>query len=144
MKTRKGLIALAVTFVSSLMLFTACKHHDAKGAFALDYITETLDLTREQETNLDFIRAEIVDKVQEMHADKKEMHAILKEQLESETIDKDVVRKLVADHREKMNAVIDLAIDKLADFHETLTPEQKTKLVAKLEKFEKLHDKSNI
>ncbi len=70
------------------------------------------------------------------------MHATLKAQLTSEEIDKEVIRQLVTDHRSKMDSVLELAIEKLADFHAELTPEQRTKLVAKLEKFEKHHNHS--
>jgi len=38
-----------------------------------------------------------------------------------------------------MDELIDLGIDRLVEFHKTLTPEQKTKLVKKLENFEKWH-----
>jgi hypothetical protein len=38
-----------------------------------------------------------------------------------------------------MDEVIDLVIVRFSDFHRTLTPEQRNKLVAKLENFHKWH-----
>ncbi len=141
MNRKKGIIAFAVTLVSSLLLFTACKEHHPKGAFMLDYFTEALDLSAEQQESLTEIRTEIMEKVEAMHEDKAQMRETLKEQLTAETIDKEVVRGLIADHRSRMDEVIDLAVDRLAAFHGELTPEQRDKLTAKLEKFEKYHSR---
>ena len=141
MNRKKGIIAFAVTLVSSLLLFTACKEHHPKGAFMLDYFTEALDLTAEQQESLTEIRTEIMKNVEAMHEDKAQMRETLKEQLTAETIDKEVVRGLIADHRSRMDEVIDLAVDRLAAFHGELTPEQRDKLTAKLEKFEKYHSR---
>lgn len=139
MKIKTKYIAIAVTALSSLILFTACKHQSNRTGFIFDYVSETLDLTETQQIKLESIRAEIVALVDIMHEDKDDVHAILKEQLTSETVDKDVIRQLVADHRSKMDSILELAIVRLADFHSDLTPVQRTKLVAKLEKFEKYH-----
>lgn len=139
MKTKKRYIAIAVTVLSSLILFTACKHHTNRTGFIFDYVTEALDLTETQQIKLESIRDEIMALVDIMHEDKDEVHAILKEQITSETVDKEVIRQLVADHRSKMDSILELAIVRLSEFHSDLTPEQRTKLVEKLEKFEKHH-----
>lgn len=139
MKTKTKYIAIAVTALSSLILFTACKHQNNRTGFIFDYVSETLDLTEIQQIKLESIRAEIMALVDIMHEDKDDVHIVLKEQLTSETVDKDVIRQLVADHRSKMDSILELAIVRLADFHSDLTPEQRTKLVTKLEKFEKYH-----
>ena len=77
-----------------------------------------------------------------MHADKESMHEELVTQLRSEEIDKVRVKALVGEHRAQMDEIIDLIVDRLAEFHKTLTPEQKDKLVAKIETFKKWHGKS--
>jgi hypothetical protein len=38
-----------------------------------------------------------------------------------------------------MDEMIDLAVVRIAEFHRTLTPEQKAKLVKKVESFRKYH-----
>ncbi len=139
MKKKKTFIVLAVTLALSILLFTGCKKDHSRGAFALDYVTEVLDLTAVQEEKLDSIREELLAKAELMHKDKEQMHSTLKEQLAGEAIDKEVIRQLVADHRANMDSIIELAIDRIVDFHSDLTPEQRTKLVSKLEKFEKYH-----
>jgi Spy/CpxP family protein refolding chaperone len=49
------------------------------------------------------------------------------------------MKALIAQKREHMTEIIDLAVDRLAEFHATLTPEQREKLVAKLEYFHEKH-----
>ncbi len=107
----------------------------------LDYFTEALDLAVEQQEDLSEMRTEIMEKVKSVHEDKTQMRDTLKVQLTAETIDKEVVRGLIAEHRSKMDEVIDLAVDRLTAFHSDLTPEQREKLIAKLEKFEKYHSR---
>ena len=67
------------------------------------------------------------------------MHAELAAQLRSEEIDQDRIKAMVTERRVKMEELIDLGIERLAEFHKTLTPEQREKLVAKLESFKKWH-----
>ena len=64
------------------------------------------------------------------------MHDELKRQLSGNTIDTVRVKTLIAEHRAGMDDVIDLVVDRMAEFHATLLPEQREKLVSKLEKFE--------
>ncbi len=138
MKKKKSIIALTAVALCSMLIFAGCKRaHHHRGEFAFDYVVEVLDLTESQEKKLDSIREEILAKVELMHKEKEQMHDTLKGQIKSESIDKEVIRRLVKEHRAQMDSVIELSIDKLADFHADLTPDQRTKLVSKLEKFEK-------
>jgi Spy/CpxP family protein refolding chaperone len=122
-------------------LFFGCRHDGPhKGAaFMMDYLTEALDLNEEQQTRANAIRDEILIKAQAMRSGKKQMHDELKAQLSSTKIDTTRVKELVAEHRAEMDEMIDLVVDRIADFHQTLSPEQRNKLLEKLEKFEKWH-----
>jgi Spy/CpxP family protein refolding chaperone len=122
-------------------LFVGCNHrgHDRGAAFMLDYMAEALDLNENQQAMASSYKDEIMAKVKSMHSEKKQMHDEIKTQLAGETIDKLRVKALVAEHRTGMDEVIDLAVDRVAEFHATLSPEQRTKLISKLEKFEKRH-----
>ena len=70
------------------------------------------------------------------------MHEELVAQLRREEIDKVRGKALVAEHRAQMDEILDLLVDRLAEFHKTLTPAQREKLVAKIETFKKWHGKS--
>ena len=139
---RKGLyFSMIVFLVLGVVAFSGCRRHGGhhRAEFMIDYVSETLDLTQTQEEHLDQIKEELIDKGRQMHANRDAMHSEIIEQLKSEEIDQESLRKLVAVKRAQIDEMIDLIIVRLAEFHGTLSPEQKDKLVAKLESFKKWH-----
>ena len=141
---KKGLyFSMIALLIAGVAGFTGCRRHSHahKAEFMVDYISETLDLTESQQAQLNQIKDEIMEKAQQMHADKESMHAELVVQLRSEAIDQELVKAKIAQHRAQMDDIIDLLVVRLAEFHQTLTAEQKEKLVAKIETFKKWHGK---
>ncbi len=139
---KKGLYILLIgMLISGVALFSGCRRnsHGHKAEFMVDYISEALDLTESQQEQLDQIKAELMAKAQGMHADKESMHEEVVAQLRSEEIDQALVKAKIAEHRAKMDEIVDLVVARLAEFHKTLTPEQKEKLIAKIETFKKWH-----
>jgi len=142
---KKVLYILMITMlIAGLAGFTGCRRHshDQKVEFMVDYISETLDLSESQQAHLNQIKTELMDKARQMHADKDSMREELFAQLRSEEIDQKLVKAKIAERRAQMDEIIDLIVVRLAEFHKTLTPEQKEKLIAKIETFKKWHDKS--
>ncbi len=142
MKKKHLFTAITLGLIIGMTVFVGCKPngHGRRHAFALDYISETLDLTDAQESKLAEIQKEVEAKVEVLHKEKQAMHATLKEQIAADQMDETVIKSLIAQHREKMTEVIDLVVDRLLAFHKELTPDQKTKLIKKIEKFESWHD----
>ena len=140
LRTLTFTVLIAVLGVGSLV-FVGCRHpgHQRGAAFMMDYMAEALDLTVAQQTMANSYKDEILAEIKTKHSEKKEMHDELKRQLSSDTIDTVLVKALIAEHRAGMDDVIDLVVDRVAKFHATLSPEQREKLVGKLEKFEKRH-----
>ena len=139
---RKGLYILLIgILISGVGLFSGCRRHSHghKAEFMVDYISEALDLSESQQAQLDQIKDELMAKAKGMHADKESLHEELVTQLRSEEIDQVRVKAVIAEHREKMDEIIDLMVVHLAEFHKTLTAEQKEKLIAKIETFKKWH-----
>jgi len=139
---RKGLYILLIgMLISGVGLFSGCRRHSHghKAEFMVDYISEALDLNESQQAQLDQIKDELMAKAKGMHADKESLHEELVTQLRSEEIDQARVKAVIAEHREKMDEIIDLVVVRLAEFHKTLTAEQKEKLIAKIETFKKWH-----
>ena len=139
---KKGLYFLLIgMLISGVALFSGCRRHSHghKAEFMVDYISETLDLNESQQVQLDQIKDELMAKAQQMHADKESMHAELVAQLRSEEIDQMRVKAVIAEHRAQMDEIVDLIVVRLAEFHKTLTPEQKEKLISKIETFKKWH-----
>ncbi len=139
---KKGLtIGLIGVLLSGALIFTGCRSHSHQGKaeFMLDYIAETLDLNDQQRAQLDGIKDEFLARAKEMHAQKEAMHAEFMVELRKEQIDTDKIKGLIAQKRSQMDEFIDLAVVRLAEFHQTLSPEQKEKLVAKVEWFHRKH-----
>jgi len=138
----KGLYILLIgMLISGVTLFSGCRRHSHghKAEFMVDYISETLDLNESQQAQLDQIKDELMAKARQMHADKESMHAELVAQLRSEEIDQVRVKAVIAEHRAQMDEIVDLIVVRLAEFHKTLTPKQKEKLISKIETFKKWH-----
>lgn len=138
MKFKKPFTTVSMFLISSMLLFTSCRHHH-KGEFALDYFSEALDLSTEQEEDLNNIRLEIMASVETMKEERKEAYQTLKAEIAKDQIDKAVVQQVIDEHHLRKEEIVDLALDKIITFHATLSPEQKEKLINKLEKFEKRH-----
>ena len=136
-------IALIGIFISAILVFNGCRSHSAnhKAEFMVDYIAETLDLDDTQRAQLDEIKDEFLAKAKDMHAKKEAMHAEFKAELLKDEIDQQRVKDLMAQKREQMAEMMDLAVVRLAEFHKTLSTEQKEKLVAKLEWFHSKHSR---
>lgn len=139
---KKGLsIALICVFIAGALVFTGCRagSHQGKVEFMVDYIAETLDLTDPQREQLDAIKEEFMVKAREMHAQKEAMHAEFMAELRKDQIDQVKIRELIAQKREQMDEIIELAVTNLVEFHKTLSPEQREKLAAKIEWFHNKH-----
>ena len=139
---KKGLTIVTMSvFISAALIFSGCRSHSDQGRaeFMVDYIAETLDLTDQQRAQLEEIKKEFMAKAEVMQADKKAMHDAFMTELRRDEIDPQRLKELVAQKQEQMTEFLDLAITRLAEFHRSLTPEQKEKLVAKLEYFHEKH-----
>ena len=140
---KKGIIISSFcVFISAALIFTGCRAHspNGKAEFMVDYIAETLDLNDQQRAQLEDIKVEFLAKAGEMHAQREAMRTELMAELRKEEIDQQRLKALIAQKREQMAELMDLAVVRLAEFHRTLTPEQKEKLVAKLEWFHNQHE----
>ena len=102
-------------------------------------ITKELDLNEAQQQQLENTKIEFLTKGLEMREAHQTMRKELKEQLSSDKIDPAALQKMYDDHRLKMDKLVSLFNTRLVEFHNTLSPEQKSKLVAKLDSLEKKH-----
>ncbi|NIV98183.1 hypothetical protein GWN26_03145, partial [Candidatus Saccharibacteria bacterium] len=64
-------------------------------------------------------------KAKEMHAKKEAMHAEFMAELLKEEIDQQRMKALMAQKHQQMTEIMDLAVVRLAEFHKTLSVEQK-------------------
>ncbi len=135
-------IVMMFGLILGVGLFSGCRNHGhGRGAeFAVDYVTEVLDLTEAQQTHLNEIKEEFMEKREQMRANKAKHYDEIIAMLGSEEIDQERARVIIAEHRAQMDEMIDLAVVRISEFHRTLTPEQRAKLVKKVEDFRKYHE----
>jgi periplasmic protein CpxP/Spy len=139
---KKWVIIFTALLSGGMLLFGGCRHGQNKGEqleFVFDYFEEVLDLDKAQAVKLAEIKKELMEKLTAFRESREKMHPIFKGQLASVRIDKAVIKQAVSEHRRQLDDAIDVAIDRLAEFHALLTPEQRQKLINKLEKMEKWH-----
>ena len=100
---------------------------------------DELDLSTEQREQLEQIVEEVRSKHQEMHT----LHAAEKkdliEELRSQEIDREKLDSMYGNTKQRFDEMYDLLASRFLEFHKTLTPEQKEKLIAKMEKHQKRH-----
>ena len=139
---KKGLTIVTIgVIIATALLFSGCRSdsHQGKAEFMVDYVAETLDLTDPQRAQLDGIKEEFMARAEAMRTNKKAVHDAFMTELRKAEIDPQRLKGLVAQQQEQMAEILDLAVTRLAEFHRTLTPEQRQKLVAKLEYFHEKH-----
>ncbi len=94
--------------IGATLLFTGC-HHRSPEEFSekvVQMLSEKLSLDQGQKDQLRAISTELLAKARELRQNRETIHA----------------------KRADMDSLIDLAIDRFAEFHATLTPEQRTRL----------------
>lgn len=136
-----GIIAISAISVAA-MLVTGCKPREPRGPEHMvkrifNEISDELNLTEAQTTQLLSIRDELIEKGREMHEDREKMHEKLSQQILSDRIDANKVKVEARKKHARFGDLIELTIDRLAEFHATLTPEQKEGLVDLMEKHKK-------
>lgn len=137
-RNRKVWIAVAVVGV---MVLGGCRHctPEKMADHLTDEISSELKLDAAQEQQLRSSMAEVMVKVDHVKRSHETMHGEVVAELGRDTLDRGRL-KAVADSRiAEMQGVSDLLIEKLVQFHATLTPEQKAKLAAFVKDREDCH-----
>ena len=133
-KTIYSLVILAI--ISSLLLVSACRHYspEKRTQWMMKKFTKDLNLNDSQKEQLDVFKTEMVMKGRELRVTYKNTMEELGLQLRSEEFDKQKVKDAVSRITAPQDEFISLFIEKLADFHSSLTSEQKDILIKKIDK----------
>lgn len=132
-----------VTFIIILFAITgltACKDgardKDKHMGMFFDYMAYKLDFTPEQERILDRIQTQ----VKTIKAESREQRAASKQAfvalIEADELDTDQLQSMMDNHQQRMEQHAPKIMPLLAELHATLTPEQKSKIIERLNKHE--------
>ena len=133
-----GIVTVIALAIAALFI-TGCKPKSPEQRIGkiFEEISEELDLSEVQKTQLLGIKDEIIEKGREMREKRKEMHEDLYKLILSDRIDTDEVKAKAKEKHAGMKDFFNLTLDRVAEFHATLTPEQKERLVDLMKKHEK-------
>jgi Spy/CpxP family protein refolding chaperone len=138
-ETMKTFIVLVVAIVGAAFLLAGCKPKSPEQAMNRIFkdLSRELNLSEVQKTQLLGIKEELMEKGREMHEEKEKMHEDMTRLVLSDRIDPDEVKSEAKKKHAGMEEVFNHAVDRLAEFHSTLSPEQKTQLVKLMDKHKK-------
>jgi uncharacterized membrane protein len=116
--------------VVGLMCLGGCRHHSPEkmADHAIDDLTAKLELNTAQQQYLQVIKTALLGKLAEMKKARQSMHEEVLTELQKDVLDQEKLRKMVNTRKTEMDDVSNIVIARLAQFHSTLSPEQKKKL----------------
>jgi len=102
-------------------------------------IAKELKLNEQQKVELDRIKDEIMAKKAEFKIEHQEIKNAVLSQVKRDTVDQAALNSLFGDKELEFKEMRAFLIDKFAEFHNILTPEQRLKLAKRMEKFHLNH-----
>lgn len=135
-----ALFTIALGSIGLAGCFPGGGHH--KGEAMFEMIAWKLDFNDEQQAKLEDIKAEMKRIRGEMKSQRESDKASLITLIQNETFDTTAAAQLVAQKQIAITQYTPSVLEKIAALHATLTPEQKAKIIARIEEGPK-HGKKN-
>ncbi|MBN1799382.1 MAG: Spy/CpxP family protein refolding chaperone [Spirochaetales bacterium] len=138
--------ALTITaFIAMGVLLTAltgCRGHgphrgspEKRAEFMINRLKAELDLSEQQVQLLNDIHKDIRSKMEENRPQREQHFELLKEQILADSLDTAEIKRYMDAQQNKHREMRDYVLQQIKRFHDTLTSEQKQKLVSLLEEF---------
>ena len=144
---KKRILTAAVVFIALALILAACGHSRFAGyhgaspekrvEWVKKHISDELNLDAAQNEKLDAIAADLMDRRKTMAPEREKGRLELAELVRSEKLNRADLERLVDKKRAHIEEMIDVVMDHAVDFHQMLTPEQRTLLAEKIEKHER-------
>ena len=143
---------IIVLLIAATLAFAGCHHRDyyhspygdsgkrspEKHVERLkEEITDRLELDENQQQKLDDIAKRILVSAKEFQTVRTSTRETFISEFSKNEISKENLDQVVSQNRVRMDELINVLTDGIVEFHRMLTPEQRAKLVAELEKHEK-------
>lgn len=117
-----------------------CRSEQGKADWVTNRIANKLDLNDAQKAKLEELKVEILTLRSDLRKGRNEDFANLMSQATAPELDQAKLQALFDTRKETLEKSAPTVIAKLAEFHKTLNPEQKEKLVEIMKKFQKHHE----
>lgn len=134
-------ILIAAVAVSGVLLFSCgprrffCATPEKRAEMIVKKMTSDLKLTKEQEEKVRKIKDEILARTKDLRDRRETVRGEFLAMVKSDRLDRNRVTAFVARREESFRNLRPFIIDKMVEFHGILTPEQRSALAAKIEKF---------
>ncbi len=139
---RTYLIPLIVLFaVLSGLVIAGCYHKTPgqRAEYMVKHLVSTLNLNAEQTRKLEKMKDEFLAKRPEIQKMRAESLADIKEMMLSTQLDPEKLKARTEKIEAHANDMIAFLSAKFAELHDMLTPDQRIKFVAEMEKYTELH-----
>jgi periplasmic protein CpxP/Spy len=143
-KTKNVAKSLTVILVTGAVVMAGCfkkhacnfhKAHDKMADWMVKHISSELDLSKDQKKELTRIKDEILAKHKELEPVHQEIHEAFIEQMKKDRVDQAQLSRLFEDKVPVIEETMSFFVEKYAEFHDILTPEQREKLIKKMDEF---------
>ncbi len=117
------------------------KHHDGgRLMFMLEKISNDLNLSADQKTQVQALKDEIKTKMESRKKDKQSGMDDFGTAFKQDKLDKETLKTIEQKHETDRQEMKDFFMDELIKFHDILTPDQRTQAVQKMQDMRKNHD----
>jgi protein CpxP len=142
MKKKAFTITAFIAVAVILAVLAGCRGHgphhgspEKRAEFMINRLKAELDLSEQQVALLKDIHDDIRSKMQENRPQREEHYELLKEQILADSLDIDEIKRYMDARQDKHREMRDYVLQQIKRFHDTLTSDQKQKLVSLLEEF---------
>lgn len=149
MQKNYSIKTIIVLLIAASLVFAGCHHRDyyhspygGSGHLSPEKhverfkaeITDRLELDEGQQQKLDDIAQRILVSVKEFQTIRTSTRETFLNEFSKNEISKEKLDQVIAQNRVRMDELISVLTDGIIEFHRMLTPEQRSKLVAEIEK----------
>jgi Spy/CpxP family protein refolding chaperone len=137
------IVVLLIVGAGSVAFTQKVKEFKDKGPmfFLMDKLTKDLNLTTQQQADVDKLKAEIKTKMESRKQNKQQGLSDYQNAFKQDNLDKQTLKDIDAKHETDRQEMKDFIMDEVVKFHDILTPEQRSKLVDKMQEMKDKHDK---
>jgi len=150
MKKKRIVIGVTV-FITLALILVACGHNRFAGYHGASpekrvewikkHISDELNLDAAQNEKLDAIAQDLMDRRKKMKPVREKGSLELAALVRSEKLDRTDLERLVDKKRPHVEEMIEVVMDHAVEFHQMLTPAQRTLLAEKIEKHERYRNR---
>ena len=141
MVNKKHYVGIGVFFLAALVLFAGCRHSSPahRADRLINHVSDELDLTPAQKEMLVQFKEEMLDRRDKMRAERHLQMEELMTEIKKDAMDKNRLMAMYEGAKPEFDDAAAFVISSMVEFHSTLTPEQRVKLIENLEKLKKWH-----